>query len=155
VRAPQQPKSATLSPANRGRARCSKLGIQPAARSTSVPLGLVIYVLVANSVAIAVRPDELMGGRNHFIGNERKNCFSSAPTYGQMKYSNVLPRINLIFPGNRYHLQDDIVVTAGVDSQLNTPKIDGSVPCFRRHSPFLELRNPFRHSDDLRLLCLI
>jgi len=59
--------------------------------------------------------DELPGRVNHFIGSDPARWRARVRTYARVRYDDVYPGIDLVYYGNRGHLEYDFVVRAGAD----------------------------------------
>jgi hypothetical protein len=95
--------------------------------------------------------DPLPGKSNYFIGNNSRNWQTEVPHYRQVRYENIYPGIDLIFYGNRQHLEFDFVVFPGADPKAiqiafegtEHPSIDSSgVVILRIRSDEIRLRTP-------------
>src|ERR1035438_10514094 len=76
----------------------------------------------SNAVGLAPQP----GVVSYFIGNDPKNWQSGIPTYGQVKYPQVYPGVDLVFYGNQRQLEYDFVVAPGADPSRIAWRIDGA-----------------------------
>ncbi len=66
--------------------------------------------------------DQTEGLSSYFIGNAPSKWHTGIPNYRRVEYLDIYPGVNLIFYGQRSHLEYDIVLAAGVDPgqvQLN------------------------------------
>ncbi len=63
---------------------------------------------------VAVEPAQLLPGKSsYFIGTDRSRWVTDLPTYGQLQYRQVYRGIDLVFYGNRGHLEYDFIVSPG------------------------------------------
>lgn len=72
----------------------------------------------ANPDAPATLSDELPGKVHHLIGRERSRWRTDVATYAKVEFSNVYPGIDLVYYGNRGHLEYDFVVAPGFDPSM-------------------------------------
>ncbi len=85
-------------------------------RRPSIVTSLVRWKLVgANRAAKVVGADELAGKANYFWGKEAKRWRRDVPTYGEVRYENVYPGIDLVYYGRGGRLEYDFVVHPGAD----------------------------------------
>jgi hypothetical protein len=77
---------------------------------------LRLQLVNANPNAGVSGANELPGKVNYFVGNDPKKWRSNVPTYGQVKYRNVYPGIDLAYYGNQNgQLEYDFIVAPGAD----------------------------------------
>ena len=69
----------------------------------------------ANPNASLTGTDLLPGKSNYFIGNDARKWRTGVPQFARVRYENVYPGINLVFYGNRGHLEYDFQVQPGSD----------------------------------------
>jgi hypothetical protein len=93
---------------------------------SSASVKLHMQVLGANMASRVVGAAELPGKVNYFIGNDPAKWRTNVPTYAQVKYENVYPGVDLIYYGNRGHLEYDFVVAPGADPGLIALRFRGS-----------------------------
>lgn len=88
-------------------------------RPDSVPAQnavLRMRLLDGNNAARMTGLAELPGKVNYFRGNDPAKWRANVPTYGQVKYEQVYPGIDLVFYGNsQQELEYDFVVAPGAD----------------------------------------
>jgi len=80
----------------------------------------------ANPAPQVAGTEKLPGKVNYFIGNDPKKWHTGIPTYGQVKYSQVYPGVDLIFYGNPRKLEYDFVVAPGVDPSVIRMTLSGA-----------------------------
>ncbi|MEO2137196.1 MAG: hypothetical protein ABGY28_07035, partial [bacterium] len=68
----------------------------------------------------------LPGKVNYFVGNQA-NWKKGLRLYGQLRYEGIYPGIDLVFYGNRGHLEYDFVVAPGADPDLVSIEFDGAL----------------------------
>jgi hypothetical protein len=59
--------------------------------------------------------DQLPGVANYFLGNDPSRWRSNIPTYAKVRYAQVYDGIDLVYYGNRSHLEYDFVVAPNAD----------------------------------------
>ncbi len=59
--------------------------------------------------------DPQPGTVNYFIGKDSTKWLTHVPTYARVRYKNVYPGIDLVYYGNRRHLEYDFAVSPGTD----------------------------------------
>ena len=64
--------------------------------------------------------------KNFFKGNDRSKWASNVRSFGQVKYKEVYPGIDLLHYSNRSNLKYDFIVSPGADPQSIQLKIDGA-----------------------------
>lgn len=69
----------------------------------------------ANADATVTGTDELPGKTNYYIGNDPKKWRTNIPNYGQVKFKNVYPGVDLVYYGNQRQLEYDFVLAPGAD----------------------------------------
>ncbi len=71
--------------------------------------------------------EDLQPGRvNYFIGNDPAKWHRNVPTYGQVRYKNVYPGIDLVYYGNQQQLEYDFAVSPKADPQKIQFEISGA-----------------------------
>jgi len=65
--------------------------------------------------ALVVGEDLLPGTANFFLGSDPGKWVSSVPTYGSVRYTGVLPGVDVIYYGTQGALKRDIRLAAGID----------------------------------------
>ena len=68
----------------------------------------------------------LPGKVNYFVG-EQANWKKGLRLYGQLRYEGIYPGIDLVFYGNRGHLEYDFIVAPGADPDLVSIEFDGAL----------------------------
>jgi beta-propeller repeat-containing protein len=105
---------------------------RPAAHGTSEPrvpaTGTVLRMTFAGA-----NPDprvtglgELPGKANYFIGNDPAKWRTNVPTYAKVRYTDLYPRIDLLYYGNQRQLEYDLVVRPGADPTRIVLDIQGA-----------------------------
>ena len=93
-----------------------------ASKRSSIQLRLV--GAASNPSAIG---EDLQPGRvNYFIGNNPDRWRRNVPTYGQVRYKNVYPGIDLVYYGNQQQLEYDFSVAPNADPQKIQFEISGA-----------------------------
>ncbi|HEV8132422.1 MAG TPA: hypothetical protein VGQ81_14330 [Acidobacteriota bacterium] len=77
-----------------------------AARNSKPETGAVLRMKFAgaNPKPRLLGEGELPGKANYFIGNDPKQWHTNVPTYARVEYENLYPGIDLVYHGNRRHL---------------------------------------------------
>jgi Abnormal spindle-like microcephaly-assoc'd, ASPM-SPD-2-Hydin/Beta-propeller repeat len=70
--------------------------------------------------------DLLPGRVNYFVGNDPKKWHTDVPTYAKVKYVGVYPGVDLIFYGNKGHLEYDFVVAPGANPTAIALNVNGA-----------------------------
>ena len=60
--------------------------------------------------------EPLPGTASFFIGNDQSDWQSGIPTYGGVKYQNVLPGVDLTYRGTNGVLKREFIVAPGADA---------------------------------------
>src|SRR5260370_22506541 len=74
---------------------------------------LRMQLICANAAAAANGRQELAGKVNYFIGNDPAKWRTNVSTFGQVRYKEVYPGIDLVYYGNGRQLEYDFVVAPG------------------------------------------
>ncbi len=75
-----------------------------------------LQLIGSNTTAEAKGVDPLPGKSNYLMGNDPAKWHTDVPTYAKVRYSNVYPRIDLVYYGNQEgRLEHDFVVAPGAD----------------------------------------
>lgn len=80
----------------------------------------------ANPNASLTGTDLLPGKSHYFIGNNPQRWRTSVPQFARVRYENVYPGINLVFYGNRGHLEYDFQVRPGSDPAQAVLEFNGA-----------------------------
>src|SRR5947207_625485 len=105
---------------------------KPAAGGKSEPRGPATGTALRMSFAGAnPRPrltglEELPGKANYFIGNDPAKWRTNVPTYAKVRYTDLYPRIELLYYGNQRQLEYDLVVRPGADPTRIVLDIQGA-----------------------------
>ncbi|HTT61525.1 MAG TPA: SBBP repeat-containing protein [Bryobacteraceae bacterium] len=94
---------------------------QPAA---AVPLRM--RLIGANTKATGAGLAPQAGVVSYFIGNDPTRWRAGIPTYGQVKYAQIYPGVDLVFYGNQRQLEYDFVVAPGADPGRIAWRIEGA-----------------------------
>jgi hypothetical protein len=86
-------------------------------RSVAAREAELIHITMAgeNPQARMEPVESLPGKSNYFIGNDAKKWVTGAPSYKRVRYAGIYPGIDLIYYGNRQHLEFDFVVAPKAD----------------------------------------
>lgn len=87
---------------------------------------LRVQLLGANPDPQVVGLDELPGKVNYFIGNDPRNWRTGIPTYTRVRHQGVYPGVDLVYYGNRGHLEYDLVVAPGADPKAIRLRFEGA-----------------------------
>src|SRR5579864_1642711 len=85
--------------------------VTPASKRTTLQFRLLG---AAKNVTI-VGENQKPGRANYFIGNDRTKWHTNVPTYGQVRYKNIYPGIDLVYYGSNRQLEYDFAVSPGAD----------------------------------------
>ncbi len=77
-----------------------------------------------NPVVVGEKPQP--GRANYFIGNNPAKWHRNVPTYGQIRYKNVYPGIDLIYYGNQQQMEYDFAVAPGADASRIQFEVKGA-----------------------------
>ena len=55
---------------------------------------------------------------NYFIGNDPTRWHRNVPTYSRVRYQGVYPGVDVVYYGNREHLEYDLVVAPGANARV-------------------------------------
>jgi beta-propeller repeat-containing protein len=109
-----------------------RAGLQGESRQTAIRMSLG----GANSHARVVGLQPLPGKVNYFIGNDPKKWRTNVPTYGEVKYEDIYPGIDLVYYGDERQLEYDFVVAPGGDPRAI--ELDLSKPAARGVAPRID-----------------
>jgi hypothetical protein len=85
------------------------------------------FKLVGAARNPAVIGEDPQPGRvNYFIGKDPAKWQRNVPTYGQVRYKNVYPGIDLLYYGNHHQLEYDFAVALGADPRQIQFQITGA-----------------------------
>jgi hypothetical protein len=73
-----------------------------------------------------VGEDELAGKVNYLLGSDHSQWQSGVPTFSRVRLEQVYPGVNVIYYGNREHLEYDFNLAAGVTPETVTLRFDGA-----------------------------
>ncbi|HEX8069879.1 MAG TPA: carboxypeptidase regulatory-like domain-containing protein, partial [Pyrinomonadaceae bacterium] len=98
-----------------------------AAASARPATVLRMQLLGTTARPAAVRGDaELPGKVNYLFGGDPNNWRTGIPTYGQVRYEQVYPGVDLVYYGNQQQLEYDFVVAPGADPNVIGLNYDGA-----------------------------
>jgi hypothetical protein len=80
----------------------------------------------ANPAAVTAGSDLLPGKTNYLIGNDPQQWHRGIPQFAAVHYGSVYPGIDLVFYGNRGHLEYDFRVAPGADPAQAQLQFDGA-----------------------------
>ena len=107
--------AATATPATQARS----LATAPPSRATLPALtaaaAMSFNLVGAKTTPTVVGENPQVTKANYFIGNDRSKWLTNVPTYGQVRYKNVYPGIDLVYYGNQRQVEYDFDVSAGAD----------------------------------------
>jgi len=79
----------------------------------------VEITLAGHSPNVVIKGEgKLEGTANFFIGNEPGSWVRGVPTYGSVRYENILPGVDIVYSGTQGVLKRDIVVSPGIDPSV-------------------------------------
>jgi len=79
----------------------------------------------ANAAPTVAGLEELTGKANYLLGNDPSQWRTDVPTYGQVRYQNVYPGVDLVYYGSQQQLEYDFVVTPGTDPSSIRVRFEG------------------------------
>ncbi|MCU0632200.1 MAG: SBBP repeat-containing protein, partial [Methanolinea sp.] len=80
------------------------------------PGSVVKISVVGQNAGIRVTGEEpLPGTANFFLGNNPEDWATSVPTFGKVRYGNVIPGVDIVYYGTQGALKRDIVLAPGID----------------------------------------
>ena len=88
---------------------------QQRALTQAAPSSLSINLVGAAANPVVVGEHALPTKVNYFIGRNPSQWRRNIPTYGQIRYRNVYPGIDLVYYGNSHKLEYDFDLAAGAD----------------------------------------
>ncbi len=104
-----------------GTGRAKRQSVQPASSSV-----LRMQMVGANRAASVAGVDELAGKVNYFLGNDPAKWRTNVPTFGQVRYAEVYPGIDVVYYGNQRQLEYDFRVAPGADWRQVALKFAGA-----------------------------
>ena len=63
---------------------------------------------------------------NYFIGNDPTRWHRNVPTYSRVRYQGVYPGVDVVYYGNREHLEYDLVVAPGANARVIGLSVTGA-----------------------------
>jgi hypothetical protein len=111
--------SATTAPSTANVARSNR-----SQKSVTTTLQFKLVGAARNPAVIGEDPQP--GCVNYFIGNDPAKWQRNVPTYGQVRYQNVYPGIDLVYYGNHHQLEYDFAVAPGADPRQIQFQITGA-----------------------------
>jgi hypothetical protein len=107
--------AAPVAPAPQARS----LATAPPSRTTLLPLtaaaAMAFKLVGASTNPTVVGENPQVTKANYFIGNDRSKWLTNIPTYGQVRYKNVYPGIDLVYYGTQHQVEYDFDVSPGAD----------------------------------------
>jgi hypothetical protein len=89
--------------------------------------GSIVSMSFAGGRHVApVAGQELPGKVNLIRGNNPRQWKLGIPTYGQVKYQDVYPGVDVLFHGNEQQLEFDLLLKPGADPRAIRMKFDGA-----------------------------
>jgi len=79
---------------------------------------LRISLVGANPKADVSGADEQIGKSNYFIGQDPQKWITDLPNYAKVKYTSVLPGVDLVYYGSNGRLEYDLGIAPGVGSRF-------------------------------------
>src|SRR5437763_2779524 len=70
--------------------------------------------------------DELPGKSNYFIGNNPKSWRVNVSNFGRVNYRGVYPGVDVVYYGNQRQLENDFIVSPGVDPKVISLAFEGA-----------------------------
>jgi hypothetical protein len=110
-----------VAPRAKSRIRGMRENLRPAKNSV-----IRLQLDGANANPEVTGVDLLAAHTNYFIGSDPKNWHTNVPSYGQVKYHDVYPGVDLVFYGNQRRLEYDLIVAPGADPSKIAFDISGA-----------------------------
>jgi Beta-propeller repeat len=98
----------------------------PAAATGRDAARLRMQLIGANPGAPAQPQNALPGHVNYIVGAMAARALSRIATYARVRYHGVYPGIDLVYYGNRGHLEYDFIVAPGADPRLIRLRFEGA-----------------------------
>jgi hypothetical protein len=86
-----------------------------------------MQLLGSNRKVRPVAGQQLRGTSNYYIGNDDSKWRTDVPGYGNVKYPDIYPGIDLVYYGNQRQLEYDFVVSPGADPHAIRFAVSGSL----------------------------
>lgn len=86
---------------------------------------LRLKMIGANPRSPAAGQDQLPGKVNYLVGNDLQKWRVNIPTYRKVCYSEIYPKVDLVYYGNRNELEYDFVVAPGGNVRAIRFQVDG------------------------------
>jgi hypothetical protein len=80
----------------------------------------------ANQVSRVTGSEELPGKANYLLGNQPPNWRVNVPTFAEVRYESIYPKIDLVYYGNQRQLEYDFQLAPGADPRLIKLGFSGS-----------------------------
>lgn len=94
---------------------------------SSARVAVIQFHLVGAASNPTVVGEDIQSGRmNYFIGNDPSKWHRNVPTYGQVRYKNAYPGIDLVYYGNNQQLEYDFAVAPNANPQQIKFEISGA-----------------------------
>ena len=95
-------------------------------RAASGELVIVRMQLLGASHNGRIRGEKLQSGETSYLVGSANAWHTSIPNYSRVRYSSVYPGIDLLYYGNRQHLEYDFAVSPGGDPHQLRFKVEGA-----------------------------
>ena len=111
-----------------GQATPDRPGIEPvpASPENTTTTRLALQFVGANPAAAVAGESQLPGIVNYFIGSDPAQWHSNVKTFGQVRYRDLYPGIDLVYYGNPQQLEHDFIVAPGADPSTIRLRFDGA-----------------------------
>jgi len=97
-----------------------------AERPTSRSAVLRMKLVGADAGAAVEGAGELAGKVNYFIGDDPAGWRANVPTFGQVRYREIYPGIDVVYYGNQQQLEYDFIVAPGHDARAVKLEFEGA-----------------------------
>jgi Abnormal spindle-like microcephaly-assoc'd, ASPM-SPD-2-Hydin/Beta-propeller repeat len=118
--------SASAAPTHNAQSTGRRQPVAPTV-TNKAPRTTMVFKLVGAKANPEVVGENLMPTKlNYFIGNDRTKWRKNVATYGQVRYKNVYPGIDLVYYGNQHQMEYDFDVAPGADASKIQFDIQGA-----------------------------
>jgi hypothetical protein len=110
-----------------GAKRRGKLNRRKLQDSNNVRTSVLHMKLVeGNDAPVAEGLTRLEGVVNYLIGADPRKWHTGIPTYGSVQFANVYPGVDLVYYGNKHHLEYDFIVKPGANPSKIAFEFEGA-----------------------------
>jgi beta-propeller repeat-containing protein len=95
-------------------------------RRNSKPSVLRVHLVNSNAGTTIAGEERSSARVDYFLGSDPTRWRTNVPSFARVRYANVYPGVDLVFYGNRRHLEYDFVVAPGADPNAIALSLEGS-----------------------------